>query len=134
MKYIGIVILFYTINLGLNGQPDLINSELKFYDSKLNFNEDQKDKVLLILKRKNQELESISSSRSLDENRFRKKRRNVYAGVDQSIRLILERSQLEAWSEYKREQRRINAQKINELKAINASKEDILDAQYGISN
>ncbi len=116
------------------GQATQANDDVSFYAEKLQIEDEQNEALVNIINKKYNDLEQISSLRSTDEARYRMKRRNVYKLAENSIKLILTKEQLTLWDEYRKESRMKNAEAIRALQAKNASKEDLMDAQYGISN
>ena len=134
MKWIAIVLFVLAGTISLFSQEEKIQSEVSFYVQKLELETDQLEQTAKIIQRKHMELVSISKSRHISEDQFRSKRRNVYTGAEFSIRLILKATQLEHWNKFKKEQRIENAKAIQELLKKKASKQDLKDAQVGISN
>lgn len=122
---------------GLNAQKSAESNarkEAKHYIKVLDLNDDQKIKLESVLLHKYESIEEISALESSDPGQFRAKRRAVYAGTDQSIRMLLTREQLDLFEVEKRRQRLANAERIQKLQKQGADQEDILDAQYGIKN
>jgi hypothetical protein len=108
--------------------------EAKHYIKVLNLSEAQVPGIEAIFVHKFESLEELSSLESTAPDQFRAKRRAVYAGTDQSIRMLLNRSQLDLFEIEKRRQRLANAAQIEKLQKQGAGNEEILDAQYGIKN
>lgn len=121
----------------INGQKNSelqVQKEAKHYVKVLDLNEDQIAKIEDVFVHKYESLNEIALMESTDLELFRAKRRAIYAGTDQSIRLLLNREQIELFDIEKRRQRLANSERIAKLQKQGADKEDILDAQYGIKN
>src|SRR5210317_2143498 len=86
--------------------------EAKHYIKVLDLNEDQQVKLEEVFINKYQSLEDISGLESTSPDQFRAKRRAVYTGTDQSIRMLLTREQIDLFDVEKRRQRLINAERI----------------------
>jgi len=134
MKRILVVIVLVFSFSSIFAQEVRISEEMEFYTKELNIEDSQRASLSKIIIRKQKDLEAINDFAKTDETLFRQKRRNIYKGAENSIRLILNESQLETWKIYKKKTRKANAEKIKSLQATNASKQDLLDAQYGINN
>ncbi len=126
---LSVLILF---GFSLFGQTAEIKSEIEMYTKVLKISETQKERLEEIVNRKYQDLETIKTSRSIDESIYRAKRRSIYQGELQSIRLIIKEEQLDLWAKFLKEERLKNAKLIKDLNTKNANKEDLMDAQYGI--
>lgn len=126
------IVFFAALNL--YGQSEEIRNEVDFYVKKLKIDEDQNPKIVALITKKYNDLESISEMQNSNQAKFREKRIAIFRLTESSIQLTLKQDQHELWDNYKRERRIINANRIKELQAINASKADLKDAQYGITN
>ena len=137
MKKLFFWMLIVFFSAAVSAQQDyekMAKKEAKHYIKVLDLNADQKGQIVDILKHKYESIDALMELQSSDEKAFRAKRRAVYAGTDGSIRLILNREQIDLYDVEKRRQRLINAEEIKRLKAAGADQDDILDAQYGIKN
>ena len=132
MKRILVVILLVFSFTAIYAQEARIGEEMEFYTKELNIEDSQRASLSKIIIRKQKDLEAINEYAKTDENMFRQKRRNIYKGADSSIRMMLNENQIELWKAFKIKSRKANAEKIKALQAGNASKQDLLDAQYGI--
>ena len=114
-------------------QESRISTEMELFTKELKIEDSQRAKLSKIIIRKYSDLEAISELEKTDESAFRAKRRAVYSGAENSIKMLLSKEQLAHWKTYKAKARTENAKRIKSLRAENASKDDLLDAQYGIN-
>ena len=134
MKRILVVIVLVFSFTAIFAQEVRIADEMEFYTQELKIEDSQRASLSKIIIRKQKDLEAIKQIAATDESAFRQKRRNIYQGTEHSIRLLLNENQIDDWKAYKIKSRKANAERIKTLQAANASKQDLLDAQYGISN
>jgi light-regulated signal transduction histidine kinase (bacteriophytochrome) len=113
-------------------QEARIGEEMNFYTKELKIEQDQRAALSKIVIRKYEHLASIADLEYANQNLYRSKRRSVYQGTENSIHMILNADQIELWKAYRLKTRKARAEKIKSLQARNASKQDLLDAQYGI--
>ncbi len=134
MKKIVLLTLLIFPAFFIAAQGSANDEAIAFYKKTFDLDKTQITELTQILSRKDTDVKRLEANNNYSEAVFREKRRNIYKGAEKSVRMLLNESQLERWSAYKKEQRKINADKINELKAQGASEEDIKDAQFGIYN
>ena len=108
--------------------------EMKELTQATNLDGEQLLKLNEIYAKRVSDLKSIETLRSTDEQAFINKRRSIYMGSENSIHLLMNPDQIESYTLYKRALRIERADKIKKLKKKNASKDDIIDASYGILN
>lgn len=134
MKRILVAIVLVFSFSAIFAQEVSIGAEMEFYTKELKIEDAQRASLSKIIIRKQKDLEAIQKFAQSDEALFRQKRRSIYQGAENSIKMILTVNQMEYWKAYKVKARVANAEKIQALKRRNASKQDLLDAQYGITN
>jgi uncharacterized protein YdaL len=134
MKKIVLLTLLLLPALFVTAQTASNDEEIAFFKKTFDLDKDQVSKLEQILSRKETDVRRLEANNSYSDSVFREKRRNIYKGAEKSVRMLLNENQLERWSAYKKEQRKINADKIKELREQGASEEDIKDAQFGIFN
>jgi hypothetical protein len=132
MKRILVAIALVFSFSAIFSQEARISEEMSYYTKELKLEQGQRAALSKIVIRKHQDLASIASLENSNNNLFRAKRRSVYQGAENSIRMMLESEQAEIWKTYRLKTRKARAEKIKSLKARNASKQELLDAQYGI--
>ncbi len=132
-RILGLIVLFFCF-YGISAQESQIQTDMEFFSQKLNIEASQRASLSKIIIRKHQDLEAIIALRSTDENLFRQKRRSIVSGAEGSIKMMLSEDQMKLWYTYKADMRKANAERTATLKANNADKQDLLDAQYGIKN
>ena len=126
-------ILMYCFNFAFS-QISNAAQDIDFFSKSLKIQGYQEEKLKKIIDKKYLDLEKINKLRTIDEKKYREKRRNVVIIAERSIRLILNEKQIVLWQKYKKQERIKNGQLISDLQKKGANKEDILDAQYGIIN
>lgn len=134
MKRILVLISIFCPLAILTGQENRVQQDFKFYVEELALQADQQPELSRILIRKQNQLDEISHLSENDPSLYRKKRRSIYIGTEASIKMILNEGQLQNWQSYKIKARKTNGERMIKLRQSKASKEDILDAQYGIVN
>lgn len=132
MKRILVAVILVFSFSSIFSQEIRISEEMNFYTKELKIKQDQTAKLSKIVIRKHNDLASIADLETSDQALFRVKRRNIHKGAEHSIRMILKNDQAELWKIYSLKTRMARAEKIKSLQARNASKQDLLDAQYGI--
>ena len=135
MKKLLMLSFLVAISLSVQAQVNVdkvAKKEAKHYVKVLKLDKAQKVEIQNIIVQKYNNLEAIASLKNEDQALFRAKRRALFAGMDGSIRLMLNREQIELFDIEKRRQRLVNADKIQQLQASGADQEDIMDAQFGI--
>lgn len=80
------------------------------------------------------DLNLISDLENTDELAFRSKRRAIYKGSENSIRLLMRSDQQEAYRAFSQDIRITRSKKMEKLRKKNASKAELIDAEYGIYN
>lgn len=135
MKKLLLLSFFIAVTIGVQAQNSLdklVKKDAKHFVKVLKLDKVQKIKMQDILSQKYKNLDAISALEKEDHALYRSKRRAIYSGMDGSIRLILNREQIDLFDVEKRRQRLVNAEKIQQLQAKGADVEDIMDAQFGI--
>lgn len=135
MKYLLLIIGFSLF--AINGQAQdaptrKVKKEAKSLAKAYQLNDVQKDKVIAILMKRDQDLASITKLEKEEVDKFRSKRRAIVTGTEGSIKLLLDREQLALYDKEAHVRRTENAKYIHKLKKQGASREELLDAQYGI--
>lgn len=131
------ILVFFTLIIafsGIKAQENVVQQEMDYFTKELKIKKEQRAALSQIIIRKQEQLEAIASLRANDENHYRAKRRNIVIGAERSIKQMLNKDQLPHWHEYKSKTRIANAKRIKDLRANDASKQDLLDAQAGIVN
>ena len=132
-RILGLIVLIFCF-YGVSGQESSLQADMEFLGKKLQIKESQRASLSKILIKKHNTMQDLLAMRSSNEDLFRQKRRNIISGTEASIKMILAEEQLKLWHAYKSEMRIANAERSAALKARNASKQDLLDAHYGIEN
>ena len=95
-------------------------------------NADQIAELDAIYEKRVADLKLIAELQNTDELAFRSKRRAIYKGSENSIRLLMSREQQDSYRAYSQKLRIDRAEKMEKLRKKNASQAEIIDAQYGI--
>lgn len=135
MKYLLLIIGFSLF--AINGQAQEAptrkqKKEAKSLAKAYDLNKDQSAKVLSILSKRDSDMKAIEGLEKDELDKFRAKRRSIIKGTEGSIKILLDREQLALYEKEAHIRRTRNAKEIDKLKREGASKEDLLDAQYGI--
>ena len=99
MKQIIVLSVFLLSSFSAFSQVSNEGAEIDMYETALKLDNEQKAIVTGIIEKKSKNLILISEHRSINESEFRVKRRNIYKGAQQSIRLVLKEEQLPLWNE-----------------------------------
>ena len=92
----------------------------------------QIEKLDAIYAKRVADLKIIADLEKTDELAFRSKRRAIYKGSENSIRLLMNAEQQDGYRAYTQNIRIERSEKMAKLRKKNASKADIIDAEYGI--
>lgn len=107
--------------------------EMKEITQAINLDDEQVAQLNQIYQKRVDDLNSIASLESTDEKLFYQKRIAIYKGSEASVNMLLkDETQRKNYDLYKAVIRKERAETVKKLKKKNASKQDIIDAQYGV--
>lgn len=93
---------------------------------------EQISKLDAIYEKRVADLKLIENMKNTDEQAYYSKRRAIYQGSEVSIRLLMKQEQLDSFRAYAQNVRIERADRMKKLRKKNASRAEIIDAQYGI--